>query len=432
MQGISYNREAMRRLYLAAAAALGMLLFSGAASAFDLPGLTAADISATSRAPAAGRPAPQERDWTVMVYLNAKNNLEEAGLKDLNEMESAGSTAKVAIVAELGRVKGYYDGDGDWTGVRRYLVQKDADMSHIASPVLADLGATDMGDYRTAEDFVRWAKENYPARHYLLIVWDHGSGWTRSAAVSRGISYDDGSGNHMTVPQLAAVLKDSGGADIYASDACLMQMAEVAGELRDHAAYIVGSEETEPADGYPYDAILAKLDADPAMTPRELAGTIVNAYGGYYSARGTGATLSALDTAAFPEFLRLTGAFVSAAEAAGDRGVIKRGLYYAQHYSYEDNKDLDSFLAYVAAKSRSQTVKDAAGALQAQLRGRLVAFKAAADYAAVPDGMEQTDYTRAGGLAVYLPGSVPAAGYSGLRWAADSGWGGFLDWTVHK
>ena len=45
--------------------------------------------------PAADTPVKQ---WTVMVYMSADNNLEPDGIHDLNEMESVGSTDDVNIV----------------------------------------------------------------------------------------------------------------------------------------------------------------------------------------------------------------------------------------------------------------------------------------------------------------------------------------------
>ncbi|OGR39110.1 MAG: hypothetical protein A2X29_10395 [Elusimicrobia bacterium GWA2_64_40] len=404
----------------------------GAFAGADLQRLTAAELRGGAAAPPVPRPsAPAVKEWTVMVFVNAKNNLEEFGLRDLNEMESAGSSDQVNIVAELGRARGYYSGDGDWTGVRRYLIRKDADPARLASPALADLGPADMGDYRSVVGFVRWAKAAYPAKKYLLVVWNHGSGWTKAAGqAARGISYDDETGSHITVPQLAEALAQAGGTDVYASDACLMQMAEVAWELKDQAPYVVGSEETEPADGYPYGALLGGLTADPAMSPRALAALAVSSYAAYYSAQGTGATMSALKTSALPEFLRLTGAFTAAAMAAGDKGVVKRGLYYAQHYAYEDNKDLDSFVSYVVLRSQDRAVRETGTALLAWLRGELVAHKAAANYEQTPEGLEPTDYSKAGGLAVYLPGTPAPAAYDELRWAKDSSWDDFLDWIA--
>lgn len=41
--------------------------------------------------------AKKMAEWTVMVFLNGKNNLEKSALRDVNEMEMAGSTDKVNI-----------------------------------------------------------------------------------------------------------------------------------------------------------------------------------------------------------------------------------------------------------------------------------------------------------------------------------------------
>jgi hypothetical protein len=378
----------------------------------------------------AGTAVPAE--WTVMVFLNGKNNLEEFAVKDLNEMEAAGAAAGVNVIAQLGRAKGYYTGDGDWTGVRRYLVRPDADMAHIASQVLGDLVGTDMGDYRSAADFFSWARAAYPARKYLAVIWNHGSGWTKASASARGISYDDETGSHISVPQLAEVFHLAGPVDVYASDACLMQMAEAAWEMRGHAAYIVGSEETEPADGYPYDRILAALNSAPEMTPGELAGAIVRSYGEYYSGLGIGATMSALRTAALPGLRARTEEFSCAALAAGDKGVLKRGLYYAQHYSYDDNKDLDSFARYVAIKTPDTRLRLAALELSSWIREELVLWRASANYSQTPEGTESIDYSLASGLAVYLPASRPEVAYYELSWAEDSAWGELLRWLHAK
>ena len=45
-------------------------------------------------------PARAEAEWTILAFMNAKNNLEASGLADLNEMELAGSSDKVNIVAQ--------------------------------------------------------------------------------------------------------------------------------------------------------------------------------------------------------------------------------------------------------------------------------------------------------------------------------------------
>src|SRR5690606_28366009 len=106
--------------------------------------------------------------------------------------------------------------------------------------------ALDMGNPDTLGDFIKWAKQNYPADRYCLILWNHGNGWKRSAQdeyPTRAFSYDDQYGTSIKTWQTDQMM---GGetVDILAWDASLMQMVEVAYEARSHADYIVGSEES--------------------------------------------------------------------------------------------------------------------------------------------------------------------------------------------
>ncbi|NLH39889.1 MAG: hypothetical protein GX445_07500, partial [Elusimicrobia bacterium] len=164
-----------------------------------------------------------QKEWTVMVYLNAKNNLEPFGISDMNEMEMVGSNDNLNIVVQFGRIKGYDTTNGDWKTTRRYYVTKDTDTKTINSQMVADLGKVDMGDYKSLIDFGKWVKQNYPAKKYLLVVWNHGSGWEKSMGlpITKGISYDDETGNHINTPQLGMALKEIGKIDILNFDACL-------------------------------------------------------------------------------------------------------------------------------------------------------------------------------------------------------------------
>ncbi|MBI5238884.1 MAG: hypothetical protein HY926_00285 [Elusimicrobia bacterium] len=52
-----------------------------------------------------------------------------------------------------------------------------------------------MGDWNRLVRFVSWAEDLFPAKKYMLIVWNHGAGW-------RGISFDESSQNSISVPAL--------------------------------------------------------------------------------------------------------------------------------------------------------------------------------------------------------------------------------------
>src|SRR5919197_1809249 len=104
-------------------------------------------------------------EWTVIVYSAAADEvLEENMWFDVNEMELVGSNSQLNIVVQIDRYAKGFTGDGDWTDTRRYLVQRDNDLNHIASPVVESVGEVDTGNPQTLIDLVPWAVQNYPAQ----------------------------------------------------------------------------------------------------------------------------------------------------------------------------------------------------------------------------------------------------------------------------
>lgn len=251
--------------------------------------------------------------WTIMVYLAGDNNLSDAGENDLGEMRLVGSSDDVNIVAQ-------FDSEGD-RGTNRYLIRQNG-----AGEETHALGEVDSGAPQTLIDFVAWAADRYPADRYALILWNHGSGWDplevdrlaraigapgytpreageRTAStlgrvlfrttweeilqqptpLARAICSDDGSGHSLDTIELAKVLSEVVGTlgqklDILGMDACLMSNLEVAYQARPYAHFMVASEELEPNDGWPYDAVFAKLVANPDLPTADLAALIVRSY----------------------------------------------------------------------------------------------------------------------------------------------------------
>jgi hypothetical protein len=222
-------------------------------------------------------------EWTVMVYLDADNDLESAGINDINEMEMVGSTADINIVVQADRIPGYDISNNDWTNTRRYYITQDIDPYIINSQPISNLGELNMGNPSTLINFAKWAVTNYPAKKYLLVIWNHGGGF-RSTGLAKDIAWDDTSGgDKITMSELEYALsaistKMGKNIDIVGMDACLMAMTEVAYQIKDYADILVTSEENEPGDGWPYDTILAQLAATPTMSSTQLANTIVNRY----------------------------------------------------------------------------------------------------------------------------------------------------------
>ncbi len=377
------------------------------------------ELNIPAATPAVEKTAPSKaaKEWTIMVFINGKNNLEPYALKDMNEMEMVGSTDKVNVVTETGLVSGY--GATPWLGTRRFLIKKDNNTSTVTSPMLQDLGKVDMGDYKSVVDFVNWSKTNYPAKKYMLIIWNHGSGWDKGRAlVSKGISYDDETGNHINTPQMGLLLKAAGGVDVYGSDACLMQMPEVVYEIKNYVPYIVGSEETEPGDGYTYNDLLTPLMANPAMSAEQLGVTAVDAYANHYENQNEGYTQSLVKTAALPQFLNVANDFAAAMMASGDKAGVKAAINGAQNYAVYENHDLVHFAQLIGASTKDANVKAKAAAFANYITGTLVIHNRA-----LP-----SSYSNSHGLSGYMPTYGFNGDYNSLAWAAASKWDEFIAW----
>lgn len=364
-------------------------------------------------------------DWTIMIFMNGKNSLSAYIKEDFNEMETAGSNSRVNIVAELGCNSD--TDDGSYYSVNRYLVKHDTDMNTINSPVLQKLTGADMGDWRELAAFGKWAKENFPAKKYFLIVENHGSGWDKKirAGMSRGISYDDETDNYINTPQLAMAIKEMGGVDVYGSDACLMQMAEVAYELKDITEYVVGSEETEPGAGGDYSGFLVPfVNANDSVDSLTAAKFFVDSYGNFYDKTGEGYTQSMINSKAmadFPEIVKkLTSAIMKAEDSRTALAAISEIIYFDE----PAHKDFADFADYMARNSENAEVKAAAQDLSAYIKNNLVSANRSAK--ARYGGQDYA--THAHGIAVYLSTKRPYSRYADLSWSRTSGWLDFLNW----
>ncbi|MCG2726487.1 MAG: clostripain-related cysteine peptidase [Elusimicrobia bacterium] len=356
------------------------------------------------------------KEWTIMTYVNSKNDLEHYGLSDINEMEKVGSTDEINIVAEIGRMAGHSSADGDWRGTRRLYIRKDSDIFRITSPIIQNLGKVNMGDWKELVKFVEWAKAEYPAKHYMLIVWNHGNGWFEDNPVKnadRGISYDEETGNNIDTPQLGKVLAKVGKIDIYASDACLMQMASVAYEIGDSVDYIIGSEEIEPGRGYTYNKFLAPLKNNPNMSSFELSKKVVSENVNFFS----GNTQSVINTRQTKYLPLFTNKFVDAVMKANLKREVKAARDAAETYAIADNKDMYDFVRLVVISTSNQAVKTTGKELMNFLKNDLIAYN--------ETGIMST---KSHGLAVYLPTIYYSSTYEKLKWTNDSAWDEFIKW----
>jgi len=337
-------------------------------------------------------------DWTVMVYLDGDNNLEDVGVTDVNEMETVGSTPEVSIVVQFDRIDGWDSTNGDWTDTRRGEVIQDTDLLLISSP-LASLGELNMGDPATLTNFVQWGAANYPADHYALVLWDHGGG-------TDGVCYDDTSGGDvLTLAELSGALGAAGVQfDIVGFDACLLGLMETVSEIRDHAGIMVGAEPTIPWDGWPYDTFLADLAAAPGQTPAQLATLIVARYGESY---GGDEGISAIDVAAAETLATALDAFAGTVLAQdADWDTFATSWEAASWFSDDSFRDLGTFLGEVSNSATNAAIKTAAQVAKTAYDAAVIANHSG-------PGIGGT------GLSIYFPetGSIVAEDYTAANFA---------------
>jgi len=389
-----------------------------------------AEINATDEASAPttseNKPAPagEPGTWLVMMYQNADDEvLEQDIFIDLNEAEIVGSTDQVTIVAQLDRFKGAFDGDGDWTSTKRYLVTQDSDLETINSTELEDLGEVDSGNKDTLIEFATWAINTYPAEHYVLILSDHGAGWSggwndndpveNSSFTMQNI--DDALGSIITTTGIDAF-------ELVGFDACLMGQLEVMSAIAPHARYAIGSEETEPSLGWAYASFLTALNNNTAMTGKELGQSIVDSYltqdfritddnarsnfaGGDFSPESVAAdlikssTLSVVDLSAIQNLNAAVNELAIALTQV-DQNLVAEARSYAQSYEsvFGDDVppsyiDLGHFIDLLMASTDDPNVTQAAEQVKSALAQTVTAE------------MHGDEKSGSSGLTIYFPNS---------------------------
>jgi hypothetical protein len=350
-----------------------------------------------------------ETSWTYMVYLDGDNNLEGAAIDDFMEMSSVGSTSDVNIVVQFDRIQGHDFSYGDWTDCKRFLVTYG--MTPMPANALINLGECNMGDPNTLSDFVDWAMTEYQADNYALILWNHGSGWKLSVpwVETKSICWDDTSNDHLTLQETGQALSRKY-VDLLGNDACLMQMIEVAYQMRTSGGIIVGSEDTVPWDGWPYDTILRALTGTPTMTPSTFGETIVSRYIVYYPAE----TLSAMNNGDLPGLATAVDNFaqVLIGKLPGNYNEIKQARTNVQGFYDPDYIDLYHFAELI--KFYVPGTESAAQAVMNNV-----------DTVVYADG---SAHQNAHGLTVYYPenGGSYRTSYANTDFAINTNWDEFL------
>jgi hypothetical protein len=392
----------------------------------------------------------KSKSWTLMVYMAGDNNLDPEGVQDLKEMKKVGSSDKLNIIAQFDRAAGHV--------ARRYYLKKGG---IVTGDAVESLGMVNTGDPKALYDFIQWGINNYPADHYLLVLWNHGQGWddtdiyaderhralrrpaggrarhalfhtpvrramesAKDNQIARAILLDDNAKDFLDNQEMKKVLADTAKLlkrkiDILGMDACLMSMAEVGYQIRGSADFTVGSEQTEPGAGWPYNTILKELAKEPAMTPRDLSALIVDKYLSSYT-NADQVTYSACDLSKAGTLAATVTKLASALKGClGDSAACQRILAVrcqVQSYEVKDNIDLVDFCSLLIKSGAGTAIEKACkGVVDAVGKGYVIR-----------QGYKGSDVKNSNGVAIYFPTNAVSPLYAGLDFSKKTGWDGFL------
>ena len=118
-----------------------------------------------------------EKEYTVMVYI-VGSNLESrygAATNDMEEMRAAG------LDFDRTNLLVYTGGSKRWVSnipnTSNNVLDMSVDTRSQTDRIMAQTDSSaDMGLPETLAEFINYCTTNYPARHYGLILWDHGGG----------------------------------------------------------------------------------------------------------------------------------------------------------------------------------------------------------------------------------------------------------------
>ena len=118
-----------------------------------------------------------------MVFMDPRDTekLLKSWLYDIGQMEKSGSDANVNVVVQIGsrHTEGSVQGN-----VHRYCIKPNK-LLELAVPRTEPVNP---GDPQALQDFITWAKTEFPANHFAIVLAGHGQGWKGIMIAGRPIT----------------------------------------------------------------------------------------------------------------------------------------------------------------------------------------------------------------------------------------------------
>ncbi len=189
-----------------------------------------------------------KRDWTIMFYMAADNNLTSEAIVDIQAIENStfpSSTSVLCLLdnkSESATKSGLYE-----------LSKKGIKLKEYQS--------LNMANSKTLESYLDYSFTEYPAEKFALILWGHSSGW-------KSMFIDDSANDTMPINELADSIENSlmkigkKKIDIIAFDASFTTNSETICEFKDIGDYYIGNVDLSTFSGWDYDTIFSRFDGN--------------------------------------------------------------------------------------------------------------------------------------------------------------------------
>lgn len=231
------------------------------------------------------RAAISQSEFVLLIYMNGSNLESESKLAthNIRDMLWAGTSEvsddNLTILLLMG-------------GTRRWHLDEDMPGQSLSSDSITyaritrdgfrkirSLSNRSIGNSSTLTEFMDYGMQEFPAKRYGLIFWNHGAGSVT------GFGYDElhPDDTSLSLGEIHEGLQQShfsGSAKLafIGFDACLMATLETAEAVSPYADYLVASQELEPGKGWDYKSITESLRRNPQMPGDQIGRLIADSF----------------------------------------------------------------------------------------------------------------------------------------------------------
>jgi hypothetical protein len=404
----------------------------------------------------------KKSDWTILIYMQADNNLSIFSLYNIREILAAHSNNKVNTLIQ------WYQPEKIFTYRYKLTHQK---ITTLQGPLFT----RDYNPELELIDSMEWAVKNFPAKHYMLVLWNHGMGildqktsknryksiinntqrhWLEIPGFpyskkKRGILYSDNYNTFMTNEQLKSALNTISNTiihkkiDIVGMDACFMAMLEVAYQIKDSTNILISSQNIEPGRGWNYKNVINYITKHKTKaSPKELSKKIAEYYEDFYKNNISFYTQSIINLSKIlsvknscDEISRLLIECINI-----NPFKMKRLLFFTRtstiKFDLPSYLDLSNFysnllLAIISERklllqqNRNNTLINKFEFLEMKLKTGIQNIKKA-----VIDNVVGDNMLKAKGISIYFPNSIIHNSYNKTDFAQESSWKKLLNLLV--